>query len=135
MTEVRIKGPSAGSRRPVAISVRMSLGSCEFWVDDQQVSVSVPSAWGRAQLPERRSLVRTFMAERNLPAYVEPQLLQAIKLLEPQPDPDQLFGGAAATAGIAAWARVLDSPGGPGDDDTNDDDDGGGSTTDDDDCR
>ena len=29
----------------------MSLGNCEFYVDDQRVDLSIPQAWGRAALP------------------------------------------------------------------------------------
>ena len=83
----------------------MSLGTCEFYVDDQRVALSIPQAWGRAALPERGRLVREFMEARRLPAYLEPRLLEAIALLEPQPDAEVLFGGPAAEAGVEAWAR------------------------------
>ena len=86
----------------------MSLGSCEFYVDEQRVELSIPQAWGRAALPERARLVRAFMSERRLPAYVEPRLLEAVALLEPQPDPEVVFGGPAAEVAVGAWARLLD---------------------------
>ena len=47
------------------------------------------------------------MAERHLPAYIEPRLLEAIALLEPQYDHDLLDKGSAEES-IAAWARVID---------------------------
>lgn len=86
----------------------MSLGSCEFYVDEQHVNVSIPQSWGRVALPERARLVRAFMSERQLPAYFEPRLVEAIELLEPQPDPEFLFSGLAAEAAVGAWARLLD---------------------------
>ena len=99
----------------------MSLGRCEFFVDDERVELDIPPAWASAALPERAELVRAFMAQRQLPAYLEARLLEAVALLEPEPEAERHLQ-AGAEAGGAGWAALAQRGG--ADDGVDEQDDG-----------
>ena len=98
----------------------MSLGRCEFFVDDERVELDIPPAWASAALPERTELVRAFMAQRQLPAYLEARLLEAVALLEPEPEAERHLQ-AGAEAGGAGWAALAERGGADGGVDEEDD--------------
>ena len=98
----------------------MSLGRCEFFVDDERVELDIPPAWASAALPERAELVRAFMAQRQLPAYLEARLLEAVALLEPEPEAERHLQ-AGAEAGGVGWAALAERGGADGGVDEEDD--------------